>query len=99
MYLIYFANSLNSEYHCFMEKNKNNGTVGVQDANGKEVQKPLTIAEVQSMLRRDVNSVLLLMQAIAQDPAVQQALATFLHGRYMNERHKKELEAQEDLKI
>lgn len=64
----------------------------------KDGKAPLTIAAVKQMAKNDVQCCLLLLQAIHDDDDVLNALSVAIHGKYMNERHKKELDAQTKLK-
>lgn len=76
---------------------KNNG---VEDAPkvAESSQKLLTIQDVKKMVDRDLQVVTAFLQAI-QDPDVANAVSTFLHGKYMNARHREELDKQVVLDI
>lgn len=77
-----------------MEKNSKQSE-SVKD--GKD--KPLTIGEMEKMLKRDIQSAFLLLQALNEDVNTQKAISTFLHGQYLNRRHQEELAKQEQLDI
>lgn len=71
---------------------KNNG---VEDAPkvAESSKKILTIQDVKKMVDRDLQVVSAFLQAI-QDPDVANAVSTFLHGKYLNARHREELDKQ-----
>lgn len=76
-----------------MEKNSQNGTT----ARGAKVSKPITESEVKKFLKSDIASCINLLDAIYQDEGTMDSLATFLYGRYMNAKHKDELNRQTEL--
>lgn len=73
-----------------------------QTQNGSESVKDritLTAAQIEQMVKRDIQSALLLLQAIHDDVDVCRAVATFLHGKYMNDLHTKELANQSKVEV
>lgn len=70
-----------------------------QSAQGAESPKTLTENEVKKFLKRDIASCINLMDAIYQDEGTLDSLASFLYGRYMNSKHKEELEKQAKLEV
>lgn len=80
---------------------KLNGVVseapGAEEVKGNG--KVLTLGQVKEMLRRDVHSCLLMLQAVHDDKDVLEILASALLGKYLNALHQKDLEKQQDLKI
>lgn len=71
--------------------------------NGKEAQGAelplLTQADVVRMLKRDLPMAINCLDAIYSDPDMLESLATFMYGRYMNNRNKQELEKQAKLEV
>lgn len=67
------------------------------EKNGVEKPKALTLKDVEGLVKRDLHSCMLMLQAIHDDVDVLGALAVVLHGKYMNARHKQELEAQTEI--
>lgn len=63
---------------------------------GKSLQPP-TIQEVRKMLKTDLQICLHLLESVYKDQATCDALADYLHGRFMNHWHKKELDAQREV--
>lgn len=59
--------------------------------------KVFTAKEVREFVKRDCNAALLLLDAIYRDPNTLDAVADYLHGRYMNSKHKEELSKQQPL--
>jgi len=76
---------------------KNNGVA--DKALGADPQKVLTIEDVKKMLQRDMSAMIHMMDAIYKDQDVFNALATHLHGKYLNAKHQEELERQQELKL
>lgn len=75
---------------------KTNGSVS--EAPGAEVKKkPPSVADVKEFAKRDLNSAVMLLDAIYRDDALLEAIAVLLHGRYLNHLHKKELESQVEI--
>lgn len=74
-----------------MSKSKNDG-VGSQGES--QPKATFTLEEVKTFVKRDVNSAILLLDAIYRDPNTLDAVAEYLHGRYMNAKHKEELSKQ-----
>lgn len=70
-----------------------------QSAQGAESPKTPTEGQVKEWLKRDIASCINLLDAIYQDPGTMDSLASFLYGRYMNSKHKEELEKQSKLQI
>lgn len=62
-------------------------------------RKELTVAAVKEMLKVDLVTCLLMLQGIHDDPDTLDSLAVTLHGKYMNQRHKEELEKQGKLDV
>lgn len=77
-----------------MEKNDKSAK-GAQGVNF-DVKAP-SIEEVRRFLKVDLSTAIVLLEAVYKDQATCDALADFLHGRYMNHLHKKELDAQQEL--
>jgi len=78
-----------------MEKNTN----GVSElGQGLNSEKVLSLKDVKGMVVRDL-SVVSAFMACLSDPDVADVIAVHLHGKYMNAKHKEELEKQLDLKI
>jgi len=71
-----------------------NGTV--QDGTEEKEEKIFTIAEVQKLLRRDLHTALLCLQSVHDDQDALLALATTLHGKYLNHRQKMAIESEID---
>lgn len=71
--------------------------------NGKEAQGAelplLTQQDVVRMLKRDLPMAINCLDAIYSDPDLLESLATFMHGRYMNNLNKQELEKQRKLEV
>jgi len=76
---------------------KINGVSGA--AQGADSQKKvLSIKDVKNMVARDLIGLAALVECL-NDPDIQDVLALHLHGKYMNAKHKEELELQTDLKL
>lgn len=86
-----------------MSKNNGNGfppVLGAEEIENKVSQlPPPTIEEVRKYLKADLQMCIMLLDSVYKDQATCEALADYLHGRFMNHRHKKELESQEELKF
>lgn len=65
---------------------------------GRTEPKVLTLNDVQNLLKRDLHACLLMLQAVHDDQDVLNVLAGVLHGKYLNSRHKAELEMQTEIK-
>lgn len=63
------------------------------------MKKPLTVGDIEGMLKRDVESCLLMLQSIREDAGILRAVAMYMHGKHMNVLHQAELAAQEELKL
>lgn len=70
-----------------------NGVPEPPKAGGQE-KKPLTVSDVEGLLKRDLHACLLMLQALRDDQDVLSSLAVVLHGKYMNKLHKDELDKQ-----
>lgn len=77
-----------------MEKSKK-----VSAGLGPDSPKVFTLDEVKVFVKRDVQAALLLLDAIYRDQNTCDMVAEYLHGRYMNSKHKDELLKQQDLKL
>lgn len=66
----------------------------VKDGKGTPESPALTLDAVRKMLKIDLNCCLLMLQGMHDDPDTFEALAIHIHGKYMNQRHKEELEKQ-----
>lgn len=73
-----------------MEKKSKNGT----SAQGAEEPKLLSESDFKSMVDSDLKTVISFLLAIDRDDPTKKALTDYLYGRYMNQVHKAELEAQ-----
>lgn len=78
-----------------MENKIKNG----QSAQGAESPKTISEKQVREFVKRDVASCINLLDAIYQDEGTMDSLASFLYGRYMNSKHKEELEKQIKLDV
>lgn len=65
---------------------------------GDKAEKVLTLVDVQNLLKRDLHACLLMLSAVHDDQDVVNVLAGVLHGKYLNSRHKAELEKQTEIK-
>lgn len=79
-----------------MEKNQKTPGVAVP---GTAPKKKITRQECREFVKKDTAMCIHMLQAILADENTANSLADFLHGRYLNAEHKKELDAQTDLKI
>jgi len=78
----------------------NNQNGKVAEALGAEATKKVfTPDEVRTLVKRDVHTAILLLDAIYRDPNTLDAVADYLYGRYQNAKHKEELEAQGSLNL
>jgi len=61
-----------------------------QDAQGAQdpQQKILSIADVDGYLSRDIQTAVICLKAVLDDPDARLALATVLHGKYLNKLQK-----------
>lgn len=75
-------------------KTNNNG----KEAQGAELP-TLTQPDIVRWLKRDLPTAINCLDAIYSDPDMLDALATFMHGRYMNSKHKEELKKQAELEL
>lgn len=78
-----------------MEKNSQNGKV----AQGATVPNPLTEAQVQEYVKKDLAVCINLLDAIYQDQATIEIIASVLYGRFMNAKHKEDLAKQTELGV
>lgn len=79
-------------------KDKNGVLSEAQGAEDKkEKRKVLTLDEVRKMVKRDLPTVIAFLNAVS-DPDVQEQVAVFLHGKYLNSLHKEELDKQLEIK-
>jgi len=76
-----------------MNKSTKNGS-DVQDDQNPEDKKVLTIAQVKEVLRKDLHSAILCLSSIHDDQDSLNALATHMHGKYLNHLHKQALAAE-----
>lgn len=61
--------------------------------------KTFTPAEVREMVKRDVHTALLLLDAIYRDQDCINAVGDYLYGRYQNSKHREELKKQTELDL
>lgn len=54
----------------------------------------LTEVQVKDMLKRDLSACVFMLDAIYKDQDIVDLLAQVMHGKYMNARHKAELDLQ-----
>jgi len=59
-------------------------------------KKVLSLADVKKMVDRDLPVAIALLEAI-RDKDVSDAVAVYLHGKYLNARHREELDSQLNL--
>jgi len=77
-----------------MEKNGHK----VSEALGADPQrKAVTIQEVRGYVRKDLQTAIMLLDAIYKDQPTCDALADYLHGRFLNHLHQEELKKQPEL--
>jgi len=57
--------------------------------------KKLKVSDVESLLKKDLHTCMLMLQSIHDDPYSLTALATALHGSFMNKMHQKFMAEQE----
>lgn len=80
-------------------KNNNGVASEAQGAAGvKEKPKVLTLDDVRKMVKRDLPTCISFLNA-CMDPDIQDQVSVFLHGKYLNELHKSELDAQMKIKV
>lgn len=74
---------------------------GVKSELGSEAQtkRIVTLQDAQTWLKRDLQICIACLDAIYKDPNTLNALAEFLHGRYLNNLHQEELKNQTELEI
>lgn len=72
--------------------------VDSQGVEAEKTKKPLTLAEVEKLVAKDLPTCIAFLQAVL-DPDIQKQVSIFLHGKYLNEVHKKELDNQIALDI
>lgn len=78
-----------------MEKNSK-----IEDAEqGSGKFKPMSQSDFEKMITRDLQTAMSFLQVVREDHATQRALSEFLYGRYLNQLHKSELEAQQKLEV
>lgn len=82
-----------------MEKIKNAVATPLKEGKTPPELPVLTVEAVKQMLKVDLNCCILMLQGIHDDPDTFDSLATVLHGKYMNAKHKEELDKQTKLKI
>jgi len=58
-----------------------------------------TVAQVRGFVKADLATVRLLIQAMNEDENVLDAIAVFLHGQYLNGKHKEDLAKQGELAL
>lgn len=68
-------------------------------ASPGEATKLLSIEDIRRMVKMDTNAALLLLDAIYRDQSTLEAISDYLHGRYMNAKHKEDLEKQTKLDV
>lgn len=56
--------------------------------------KTFDINQIREFVQRDLGVAITLLDAMYKDPATCNAVADFLFGRYMNSKHKEELDKQ-----
>lgn len=72
----------------------------VSESQGDSKHKsPPTLKEVQEFVKRDVGVCIAMLSAVHNDKPTMDALAEYLHGRYMNALHQEELKAQGNLNL
>jgi len=79
--------------------NSKNGVPESPKVGEQEKEKPLTLEKVKGFLKKDLHACILLLQACHDDQDVYDALATAVHGKYMNRLHQEELKRQTELGI
>lgn len=72
--------------------------VGSQGVEAEKKEKTLSLADVKKLVARDLPTAISFLEA-CMDPDVQDQVAIFLHGKYLNAKHKQELDAQTQLDI
>jgi len=80
-----------------MEKTKNGKAA--QGAESPEEKKPLDIGQVREFVKRDLAACINMLDAIYRDQATTEMLSDILYGRYLNAKHKDELEKQTKLPV
>lgn len=79
-----------------MEKNAQNG----KSAQGAEnTPKNLSIEDVRGYVKKDLGVCIHMLDAIYKDQATVDMVADILYGRYLNAKHKEELEKQTKLGV
>lgn len=71
---------------------------GAETKTSEKEEKTLTLAQVKKLVARDLPTAISFLQAIL-DPDIQDQVSIFLHGKYLNGKHKDELDAQVKLDI
>lgn len=77
--------------------NNGNGFPPVQGT--EETKKVFTPEQVREFVKRDVNAAILLLESIYRDVDTLNAVSDYLHGRYLNAKHKEELSKQQELDL
>lgn len=82
-----------------MDQLKNGvGSKGAEAKTSEREEKTLTLGQVKKMVARDLPTAISFLQA-CMDPDIQDQVSIFLHGKYLNAKHKEELDAQTHLDI
>lgn len=72
----------------------------VSDSPGEAQNKQtFTLEQVREMIKKDTQTAILMLEAIYRDQNTLEAIADYLHGRYMNTKHKEELDKQTKLDV
>lgn len=77
-----------------MDESKNGST-----APGAGTPKPLSLEQVREYVKRDLASTINLLDAIYKDQNTVEMLSDVLFGRYLNAKHKEELDKQTKLTV
>lgn len=72
-----------------MKKTETNGS------SAQGVDEPITVKTIEGYLKKDLQVAISCLEAMHSDPDLLRAMADFMHGRYLNNLNKKEVEKQE----
>lgn len=64
-----------------------------------ESEKVFDINQVRGFVKRDLGVAITLLEAMYKDPATCDAIADYLHGRYMNAKHADDLRRQTKIPV
>jgi len=78
---------------------KNNVSQEALGADSDSRLKRTTIEDVRRYAKQDLSLCLHFLEAIYRDESTLNAISDYLHGRLMNELHRKELQKQKDLDL